>query len=225
MLVRCVNCGAGGPAWPTIVALVFGGFGALVAARGLWIQTTEQRRLATELAKRADLAITVTPRGSHYTRVDSDSANLSTSSDSVVIYLEIGLTNTGQRASNHTVLNVLVPQRFGSFRWTNPNGAPLERGLRTVPTSEDVGDTVGEGSWWISDEVERVALRTPRLRFVSLLADMPADADRIEVRVRVKAQSDDLPDDVVERVKEFTVIVSRTERGLIDDGLALPPVA
>jgi hypothetical protein len=55
---RCVNCGAG-TSLPTFLAIVFGGVGALAAAYSIRNQAREQRRLTTELTRRADFAIAV----------------------------------------------------------------------------------------------------------------------------------------------------------------------
>lgn len=205
MFVKCLNCGGAETSWPTILALLFAGAAVLVAARSLWLQASEHKRLTAELAKRADFALTIRPMGNLYESVGSDSAELTTPASSVLLLLEIGITNTGDRAATHTALNVLAPQRYRNLTWSLPNGAPIDRLATAAATSEQLEN---EECWWISDEIERVALRTPRLRHATVDVEVPQEGE-VTVQVRVKAQSDDLPDDVEERVKDFTVRVSR----------------
>lgn len=128
--------------------------------------------------------------------------------DRTVLYLETGLRNIGGRAAQHTVLNVLVPRHHSHLVWTLPNGGDPDSKPVAVETAESLPDET-EGSWWISQEVERVALRTPRLRHARFLVQVPPVGE-VAARLRVKAQSDDLPDDVEERVKDYTVWVSRS---------------
>jgi hypothetical protein len=197
--------------WPTILALVFAAIAALVAARSLIIQSSEHKRLVGELSKRADFALTIRPMGSPYNRIGPDSADLSPSAATVLgLCFEIGLSNTGERAANHTVLNVLVSQRFSNLQWCAANCGKLAGQLSAATTSEPVGPDDGEGSLWITERVERVALRIPELRFATFRVEMPAKGQSMKVQMRVKAESDDLPDDVDARVKDYTVNITRT---------------
>jgi hypothetical protein len=207
-LVRCINCSAG-TSWPTVVALVFSGVGVLTAARGLFIQSIEQRRLRRELAKRADLSITIRPLGHAFTNVTTDSADLALNASVVILRFEIGISNVGQKAATHTSLNVLAPARYSGLKWCGPNGEELDVRRDAPLTSEQLpGAADPNGSRWLTEEIQRVALRTPRLRWVLFGVDLPPDG-QIDVPVRAKAQSDDLPDDVHERVKDFVVHLRR----------------
>jgi hypothetical protein len=192
---------------PTILALIFAGVAAVIAARSLVIQTIEHRRLRAELVKRADFEITVRPVGSAYTEIRPDSAALATAAETVHLRFEIGLRNVGQRAATHTVLNVLAAQRYSGLTWTLPNGGAVDSRPVLAHTSETLEED-GQESVCISDEIERVALRTPRLRHVAFTALVPREGT-LPVRLRVKAQSDDLPDDVEEHVKDYVVNITR----------------
>jgi hypothetical protein len=213
--VRCINC-AGGTSVPTILALVFGGVAAFAAARGLAIQASEHDRLTTELGKRADFDITIRPVSSDCTRVGSDSADLTLTSAamavSINLYLcfEIGLSNTGQRAATHTVLDVLAHARYFDLKWCAPNGGDLpEPQPSAATTSEPIHPDDLGGSAWISREIDRVALRGGRVSFVRFGVTVPPD-ETLDVYLRAKAQSDDLPDEVVERIKDYVLHISRS---------------
>jgi hypothetical protein len=206
--VRCVNCG-GGTDWPTRLALLFGGVGAFAAARSLSIQTGEHRRLRSELAKRADFEITIRPVPAElFTNVTSDSADRLVSASGTVLRFEIGVSNIGQKAATHTTLNVLAPARYAGLKWCGPSGEELDVPRDAPLTDQQLPESSDpNGSRWLSVEIERVAFRTPRLRWVLFGVDLPSDG-RVDVPVRAKAQSDDLPDDVVERVKDYVVHIA-----------------
>lgn len=135
IFTRCVNCGGAGTSWPTILALVFAGVAATAAARSLWLQGREQKRLAEELARRADFELTVRPTGPGTTEIGLDTARQTARHQQHTLYFEIGIQNTGDRAAHHTVVNVLVPKQHSNLAWSLPNGA--EHGDTTVlETSE-----------------------------------------------------------------------------------------
>jgi hypothetical protein len=208
-VVRCVNCGGTDTSWPTVVALVFAGVAAVIAARSLLIQSAEHKRLREELAKRADFVITIRPQGPGCRNISADAAELVTSASGVVVRFEVGVTNTGQKAAAHTVLNFLAPAHYQGLRWSGPSGEELAPPQDAPLTSEQLpGSTDPNGSRWLSDEIERVALRTPRVRWVLLGVDLPPDGE-VDLPVRAKAESDDLPDDVEERVKDFVLHIRR----------------
>jgi hypothetical protein len=204
-----VNCATGADtSWPTVLALIFAAIAAAIATRSLLIQATEHKRLTRELAKRADFEVTVRPTGDQYTNVGRDSASLVVRATFVILRFEIGLRNIGQRAAAHTVLNVLAPDSYGDLTWTLSNGGKRENlQAPAMKTSESLEQ--GRGSWWISEEIERIALRTPKLRHIAFAVQVPTDGE-LTVPLRIKAQADDLPDDVEERVKDYTVTVSQS---------------
>jgi hypothetical protein len=212
-LVRCVNCGAGDTSWPTILALVFAGVAAAIAARALYLQTAEARRLRHELLKRADFRLTIRPAGPMFSGVTEDAAECVVDASMVILRFEVGISNTGDKAASHAALNVVVPARFDGFTWTGPTGEAVGPDPIVAPTSEELpGESDGRGSQWIGEEIERVALRTPHVRWVRLQVSIPPKGG-VNVPVRVRVESDDLPDDVEERVKDFIVRVRRGRSG------------
>lgn len=140
-----MNCGGRGTSWPTILALVFGGIAALIAARSLAIQTVEHRRVTAELAKRADFALTISAVEPECSGVGPDSASLSMPASMALVLFEIGITNCAARAANHTVLNVVVPRESvitsipvgrPQLQWMAPAGSNPERPAHALMTRE-----------------------------------------------------------------------------------------
>jgi hypothetical protein len=115
--------------------------------------------------------------------------------------LEIGLSNVGDRAAGPTTINVLIPGGVRDFRWASSSGELY--GAAATMTAETLGGD-HRPSQWLSQEIPRVRLRTPELRWVQFQVERGGLAD---IPIRVKAQSDDLPEDDGEKVLNFTVEV------------------
>lgn len=207
---RCVNCGAG-TSLPTFLAIVFGGVGALAAAYSIRNQAREQRRLTTELTRRADFAITVALAPVvAVEHADLDSATVRTTASSINLRFQIGITNTGTLAATHTTVNFLTAvYGAGDFYWCDAEGNRLERENVSLTTSEPLGPP-GATTRWLPRAVERVALKTSTLIHALLAVNVPPDGT-LDVHARAKAQSDDLPDEVPERKKDFVVRIRRPD--------------
>lgn len=93
----------------------------------------------------------------------------------------------------------------GDFYWCDAEGNRLERENVSLTTSEPLGPP-GATTRWLPRAVERVALKTSTLIHALLAVNVPLD-----VHARAKAQSDDLPDEVPERKKDFVVRIRRPD--------------
>lgn len=187
---------------PTLFALVFSGVGAFAAARSLSIQGSEHKRLTAELEKRADFQITLDPG---LPDAGADSATYVTNATDVNLQFAIGIRNTGTRAATHVTINFLAPDRQGTLVWAGPDGAADPDKPKAVQTSERLSDAPGlPMTRWLPYEFDRIAIRTPRMVWARLLAEVPPSGS-LDLPVRVRVQSDDLPDDVTERVKDYVV--------------------
>lgn len=190
---------------PTWGALVFGGVGSFAAARSLLIQASEHKRLTAELAKRADFEITIQPDGFAAQDVGPDSASYVTEASEVGLRFAIGIRNTGSRAATHVTLNFLSTDRHDSLVWVDPQGNPAPERTKAALTTEKLSDAqTGAATRWLAWDFERIAVRTPRTAWAKVDADVPIGGSA-DFRVRARVQSDDLPDEVPERVKDYVV--------------------
>jgi hypothetical protein len=178
------------------IALAVAVVGTGTAARSLSIQANEHRRLTEELKKRADFEITIRPVSlPDPARIGADSAALTEDVIDTNVRFEIGVKNTGTRAAAHVTLNFLAEDRMGGLRWCGPTGEQVTSPGVAPATSEPLGDgTVTSGVRSVSHEFARIALRTPRIKWATVPVALPATGT-IDLHVRAKAQSDDLPDD------------------------------
>ena len=109
--------------------------------------------------------------------------------------LEIGWENKGEKAVGSTIMEVLVPGSIPEFGWTDKwrgairfwNGSDFA----AAPATRRGGETPAQ---CVSTEMPRLRLRTLTLRWVSFRIE----PGMIEIPVRAKAESDDLPDGVDE---------------------------
>ena len=225
--VRCVNCGGGGDTL-TIIGLIVAAIGVLIAAAAykvamnsrqiaqdsltaaqqsqraaedtLAIAKREHDEFMKQLAARARFEITA--------RVVSGAPDGAFEIDRGVSMamakVEIGLTNTGAKAAGPTALNVLLPGRIRSFAGLTSGGERY--GPDPVATSETL--TMQDGTQaeaqWLNADIPRVSNRTPVLRWVWFSVE---DRALTRIPLRVKAQSDDLPDDQAEVVLDSVIHV------------------
>ena len=193
-----------------IGALAIGAFGAWTAGRGLHYQGKQQRRLTDELAKRADFAVTVAlnPAVGDVEHADDDSALLRSTASAMNLRFQIGIRNIGTRAATHVTVNFLTAvQGAGDFYWTDVEGRRKEDESGPLTTGEELGPSYTT-TRWLPRKIDRVARKVPTIGHATLEVNLPNDG-RLDVYARAAATSDDLPDDVLERVKNFVVRIRR----------------
>lgn len=100
-----------------------------------------------------------------------------------------------------------VPQRSPPVgpRFCDPARKEDESGPLT--TGEELGPSYTT-TRWLPRKIDRVARKVPTIGHATLEVNLPNDG-RLDVYARAAATSDDLPDDVLERVKNFVVRIRR----------------
>lgn len=200
MRVVCTNCGSEtGPAfWVTVAALG-------VAAIALFVAFREHRVFMRELGARAKFRLIPSVPGS-----SEPGYTISTDADAVQVRVVFGLKNDGNKAATATILNALVGrENVVSLRWCGPNGEDLDSVPQSGETREDFdGDGDEIPAWWLPLDVPRVAKRPYYVKYFAFLVAVPTEGEAT-VPVRLKAQADELPDDVDETVQTLKVRIVR----------------
>ena len=198
MRVVCSNCGDVGPEfWVTLAAL-------LVAAGALGIAFREHRVFMRELAARAKFRLIPSIDGA-----DADNT-IRTNADSIQVRGVFGLKNDGDKAAGTTVLNVLVSRTAHDLRWCGQQGEDLSDAPKAGNTLEDFGDGHEVAAYWLAWDVPRVARRPYYVKHFAFWVDVPR-AGEVIVPVRMKAQADELPDDIDEEVETLQVRIVRPD--------------
>lgn len=135
-----------------------------------------------------------------------------TDATSVQVRVVFGLKNDGDKAATATILNALVGRdNVESLRWCGPKGEDLDSAPQAGETREDFeGDGNEMPALWLSLDVPRVAKRPYHERHFAFFVAVPTGGE-VTVPVRLKAQADELPDDVDEAVDTLKVRVMRTQ--------------
>jgi hypothetical protein len=136
-----------------------------------------------------------------------------------LVRVVFGLKNEGDKAATTTILNALVAQEHVvSLRWCGPNGEEIDGSPpsgHTVENFEDNDDGHDEGkkiaAHWITLELTRVAKRPYYVRYFEFNVAV-ASANEAVIPVRLKAEADELPDDVREATQTLLVRVVREDR-------------
>lgn len=199
--VRCVNCGpATGNDILTGIGLAAAAIGVIVAIvalvvairsltaaqDSLKIAQTEHQEFMQQLTARArfDLSIRALDAG-------ADGALEIVGASMANARFAIRLANTGDKASGPTNVEVRVPGSLRNFVWTDAGGTSYEprpiasRETLRMPDGRDVTTQL------VTTQVPRVSTRTPVVLYIMFLVEPSVT----QVPVRIKAGSDDLPDD------------------------------
>ncbi len=203
--VICTNCSAHGTDWVALIGVIAAVIAAICAFVALARSRSEHNEFLRRLRARARFVITLQAITSA-PAVDTDdplavSAPIGQPFDQV---FEIGLSNVGDGAAGPTVVNVLVPANVAGFGWTTVGGtmASHQRDVRDTDETLTRGDSDVPAKW-IAYEVSRISTRTPVLLHFKLTVGAVVQ----RVPIRVKAQCDELPDDVFETIKDFELCV------------------
>ena len=131
-----------------------------------------------------------------------------TDANNVQVHVVFGLKNDGNKAATATIPHALVGrENVVSLRWCGPNGEDLDSVPQAGETSEDFDGAGHEiPAWWLPLDVPRVAKRPYYVRYFAFLVAVPT-AGEVTVPVRLKAQADEMPDDVDETVETLKVRV------------------
>ncbi|HEX4034878.1 MAG TPA: hypothetical protein VHX66_10580 [Solirubrobacteraceae bacterium] len=118
---------------------------------------------------------------------------------------QVGISNIGDGAAGPTTVNVVVPSSGPLGRrlwWCDGRGFTRAGAPPMLDTSEPMGaNGVIVPARWIDVVLPRVGTRSPVLLFFKV-AFSSAD---VEVTIRVKAQCDELPDDLFEVAEDFVL--------------------
>jgi hypothetical protein len=203
--VICTNCSVRGADWVALTGVIAAVIAAICAFVALAWSRSEHNEFLRRLRVRARFVITLKAI-TNAPAVDSDdplavSAPIGRGFEQV---FEIGLSNEGDGVAESTVVNVLVPASVAGFGWTTAGGrmASDQRDARETEEKLTQGDREVPAKW-IAYEVPRVSTRTPVLLHFTLTVD--AVVQRLPIRV--KAQCDQLPDDVFETIEDFELRV------------------
>jgi len=187
-------------------ALIYARRAADAAAESLALTREEADRSRVEhleflrqLRARARFEVTLRAEG-------ADESGVITS-DATVTYVtvEVGLRNVGEKAAGPTFINLLAPQGIAHFKLMTEAGGEDPQQPRPVPeTLTAEGHEVP--AQFLS--VDRTPRRTSFTRRAFLQVPVP-DAGEAVIPVRVKVESDDLPDDEPEVVRDLTLRVRR----------------
>jgi hypothetical protein len=203
--VICTNCSAHGTDRVALIGVVAAVFAAICALVALAWSRSEHNEFLRRLRARARFVITLQAI-TNAPAIDTDDP-LAVSAPTGRAFeqlFEIGLSNEGDGAAGPTVVNVLVPANLNGFGWTTAGGTMASNQIDARETGETL--TRGDGevpAKWIAYEVSRVSTRTPVLLHFKFTVG--AVAQRVPIRIR--AQCDELPDDVFEVVKDFELCV------------------
>jgi hypothetical protein len=116
----------------------------------------------------------------------------------------IGIANDGDSAAGATSIDVLVPATVRNFEWCDGAGRPLDQQDTPIDTGEKLPRESGEApAIWISKEIRRVSTRGGVVCHFKLLVDRNERC----LPIRIKAQCDELPDDIEEECQDFELKV------------------
>lgn len=169
--------------------------------------SAEHVEFLRQLTARARFDVTVQAHGA-----DADGLLISTEPEEAVV-IAIGISNRrGDKAAGPTVINALVPQGTMGLRWCGPNGEQRPNAPNQLLTTPEPLPGTEFRSWYLARELERVTRRTVRLVHFAFLMEVPADGEA-SVPIRVRIESDDLPDEEPEVVQELIVRARRSSGG------------
>ncbi len=131
-----------------------------------------------------------------------------TESPNLNIRLRIGIRNVGERAAGTTTVNLLVPQSVRRVSWTGPNGEPAGH-MPPDAADETIGDGEPVPAMYLTRQLDSIALRSPVVMYATIhLEGLAAGAER-RLPVRLKAQADELPEDIDEVSVDRLFVVKR----------------
>lgn len=201
----CTNCSAHGTDWVALIGVIVAVVAVICAFVALAWSRSEHNEFLRRLRARARFVITLQAI-TNAPAVDTDdplavSASIGQPFDQV---FEIGLSNIGDCAAGPTAVNVLVPANVAGLGWTTAGGTMASHQRDARETDETFTRRDGEvPAKWIAYEVPRVSTRTPVLLHFKLTVGAFVQS----VPIRVKAQCDELPDDVFEKIGDFELRV------------------
>lgn len=208
--VHCLNCGGGGSDWVALTSVIIAVLALLVALRALHVARKEHQITVEEhtefmrqLSARArfDLTGDVVRNRSRPFLSTAGGESMRT------VVVQIGVTNKGEKAATHTTVNVLAPQSVENLAWCDAKGEPDPGSPSPAQTSDTLRTAEGdEECLWLSKEIARVSLRSPIVSWFTF--DAPVGT---RVPVRIKADSDDLPDEVPESVIDRVIDLRATD--------------
>lgn len=222
--VQCTDCG--GADWGTLAGIVGTVAGVLVGAVALFVAwralsaTQKQTKLAQqqlEMASREhrEFMKQITARARFLLILDTVGADsdgvLRSAGDAGQVRVRIGIRNEGEKASGPTVVNALVPQRTRDFKWCLENGADRPDVPHLIDvTSETLKDDQGREfeSTFLAREIPRVSLRTSTVLYFRMAFTL-GSTGRATIPVRVRIESDDMPDDQADLVADHLVVIEQ----------------
>jgi hypothetical protein len=222
--VRCVNCG-GATDWLAVIGAIVAVIGVIVAVAAYKVATRsrdiaqESLTAAQDALKAAQDTLNIAQK-EHEAFMKQLTARarfhltirvVSAAADGVfeivqasisVARIEIRLANTGEKPAGPTTVHLLIPGLLRQFEWERSELGPL--GGNPIASSEtlrmpDGGDV---STQVLITQVPRVSNRRPTLLWATFWVD---DRSLTEIPVRMKAISDDLPDDQSAEVTDSIV--------------------
>jgi hypothetical protein len=203
--VICTNCSTHGTDRVALIGVIAAVIAAICAFVALAWTRSEHNEFLRKLRARAHFAITLQAiTSAPAVGTDDPLAVSAPVNQEFEQVFEIGLSNTGDGAAGVTVVNVLAPANVAGFGWATAGGTMASHQRDVRETDETLNRGAGEvPAKWIAYEVAQVSTRTPVLLHFKLTVGPVVQC----VPIRVKAQCDELPDDVFETVKDFELRV------------------
>jgi hypothetical protein len=123
----------------------------------------------------------------------------------------IGVKNTGSKAARECVITLMVPEHVGGPRWTvPPPGIPEVIEETTERLAPIGGEAKGPRGKWISRHHPYIGRRSEYEFRGYFHVDHLPEGGRLEIPVRAKAESDDMPDDMPEPFVDAIITVQST---------------
>lgn len=223
--VECTNCG--GDEWITyfslgvaVASVILALVAAYLARKAVKVaddtlkvahedagrSRTEHAEFMRQLQARARFDVTLTPKWP----ANADGL-IEQNATSTRVTVAIGISNEqGDKAAGPTTVNALVPEGMVSdLRWSGPQGEEVSGVSRMILTTPEIltdADGSDYEAQYLFHELPRVTRRTARLLHLTFYVEIPSKGER-SVPIRVRVESDDLPDDDPEVVRELMIRV------------------
>jgi hypothetical protein len=197
--VRSAHYAGNTSTWIALAALVVAVASAVFAGVSVYWSHSEHVEFLKRLRARAVLHVTLVAVG-NLAPGDDPLAVMCAPGEEFEQVFQIGISNSADSAAGPTNIDVLVPAITREFAWCDVAGRPLDPPSTPVETGEKLPREGGETpAVWINKELHRVSTRGGLVRHFKLLVER----NERRLPIRVKAQCDELPDDVEEEIQDF----------------------
>jgi hypothetical protein len=193
-------------AWIALAALIVAFASARYTRQSVRMASREHVEFLKRLQARARLRVDLSAVSANLAPDDENPlAIMAPPGQAFQQILQLGVRNEGDGAAGPTTINVLVPANVRGLEWSNSVGVISPDSHPARDTGEQVRrhDGTMVPALWIDKEIRRVSTRTPVLLYFKLVVDRNDQ----RLPIRIKAQCDELPDDVFEECRDFELLI------------------